>query len=52
VIKNQWLLLDNLKHEVQRLVLADHWQTWDDVLGSASEQVKNLAGEIHWERLG
>ncbi len=43
---------DNLKHEVQRLVLETTGKAWDDVLGSASEQVKNLAGEIHWERLG
>jgi len=53
VIKNQWdYYSDNLKHEVQRLVLETTGKTWDDVLGSASEQVKNLAGEIHWERLG
>jgi len=36
----------------KRLVLETTGKTWDDVLGSASEQVKNLAGEIHWERLG
>jgi hypothetical protein len=53
VIKNQWdYYSDNLKHEVQRLVLETTGKAWDDVLGSASEQVKNLAGEIHWERLG
>src|SRR5712664_4439259 len=39
---------DNLKHEVQRLALETTGKAWDDVLGSASEQVKNLAGEIHW----
>ena len=53
VIKNQWdYYSDNLKHEVQRLVLETTGRTWNDVLRSASEQVKNLIGEIHWERLG
>jgi hypothetical protein len=53
VIKNQWdYYSDNLKHEVQRLVLETTGRTWNDVLGSASEQAKNLIGEIHWERLG
>jgi hypothetical protein len=55
VLKNQLdYYSDNLKHEVQRLVLETTGKTWDDILKSKAptDQIKLIAGDIHWERLG
>lgn len=52
VIKNQWdYYSDNLKHEVERLVLATTGKTWDSLVtnnGQAPAWIKT----IQWERLG
>lgn len=55
VIKNQWdYYSDNLEHEVKRLVLETTGKTWDAILtsGATPARVKNIAMDIHWERLG
>src|SRR5260370_13626826 len=55
VIKNQLdYYSDNLKHEVQRLVLETTDKTLDSILQSKDTpaRVKNIATDIHWERLG
>lgn len=45
---------DNLKHEVQRLVLETTGKTWDEIVQSKNpnDPAKSLATDIHWERLG
>jgi hypothetical protein len=55
VIKNQLdYYSDNLKHEVERLVLETTDKTWDSILQSKDTppRVKNILMDIHWERLG
>ena len=55
VIKNQWdYYSDNLEHEVKRLVLQTTGKTWDAILENpaTSPQIKSIAKDIHWERLG
>jgi hypothetical protein len=45
---------DNLEHEVRRLVLETTGKTWANIVQSKdpNDPVKNLAMDIHWERLG
>jgi hypothetical protein len=48
---------DNLKHEVQRLVLETTGKTWDSFLqnndmSDQAKNIKNIVMDIHWERLG
>jgi hypothetical protein len=52
VIKNQWdYYSDNLKHEVERLVLATTGKTWDSLV-TTNGQAPGWIRTIQWERLG
>jgi hypothetical protein len=52
VVKNQWdYYSDNLKHEVERLVLATTDKTWDKLVTN-NPQAPVWIKTIQWERLG